>query len=119
MPLFIRKERGDLKMAKLKVRDKQLESQLEKVVIKNKISAIQQELASYILQNNFTFQIVRDYAVLLAAEERKFFLGESSLFLVNFREQKYIDSKLKAIRLENNFFEAKARLFREAVLSSN
>jgi outer membrane protein TolC len=119
MPIFIRKERGDLKVAKLKVRDKQLENQLEKVVIKNKISAIQQELTSYILQNNFTFQIVRDYAVLLSAEERKFFLGESSLFLVNFREQKYIDSKLKAIRLENDFFRAKARLFKEAVISIN
>lgn len=119
MPLFIREERGALKMANIKVQDKQLENQLEKVVIKNKISAVQQELASYILQNNFTYQIVRDYAVLLKAEERKFFLGESSLFLVNFREQKYIDSKLKAIGLENAFFKAKARLFKEAVLSSN
>ena len=119
MPLFLRKERGDLKLARIKLQDKKLENAATKVVIKNKINAIQQELASYILQNDFTFKIVRDYDVLLEAEERKFFLGESSLFLVNYREEKYIDSKLKAIILENSFFKAKARLFKEAVISMN
>ena len=119
MPVFIRKERGDLKLAKIKLQDKKLENDAIKVVIKNKINAIQQELASFVLQNDFTFKIVRDYDVLLKAEERKFFLGESSLFLVNFREEKYIDSRLKAISLENSFFEAKASLFKEAVISIN
>jgi outer membrane protein TolC len=119
IPLFIRKERGELKLAKIKLQDKELENDATKVVIKNKINAIQQELASYILQNNFTLKIVRDYGLLLQAEERKFFLGESSLFLVNYREEKYIDSKLKAINLENSFFKAKASLFKEAVISIN
>lgn len=117
MPLFVRKERGNLALAKIKLRDQKLENEAIKVVIKNKINAIQKELSSYILQNDLTFKIVRDYDVLLKAEERKFFLGESSLFLVNFREEKYIDSKLKAINLENAFFEAKASLFKEAVIS--
>ena len=119
IPLFIRKERGELKLAKIKLQDKELENDATKVVIKNKINAIQQELASYILQNNFTLKIVRDYGLLLQAEERKFFLGESSLFLVNYREEKYIDSKLKAINLENSFVKAKASLFKEAVISIN
>jgi outer membrane protein TolC len=119
MPLFIRKERGDLKLAKIKLQDQKLKNEAAKVIITNKINAIQQELNSYILQNALTFKIVRDYDVLLKAEERKFFLGESSLFLVNFREKKYIDSKLKAISLENAFFEAKASLFKEAVISIN
>jgi outer membrane protein TolC len=119
MPLFIRKERGDLELAKTKLQDQKLENEAIKVVIKNKINAIQKELSSYILQNDLTFKIVRDYDVLLKAEERKFILGESSLFLVNFREEKYIDSKLKAISLENAFFEAKANLFKEAVISIN
>jgi hypothetical protein len=38
---------------------------------------------------------------------------------VNYREEKYIDSKLKAINLENSFFKAKASLFKEAVISIN
>ncbi|WP_367890021.1 TolC family protein [Polaribacter batillariae] len=118
MPLFVRKERGDLKLAKIKLQDKKLESETAKVVIKNKIDAIQKELNSFIVQSNFTANIVRDYGVLLKAEERKFFLGESSLFLVNYREEKYIDSKLKAISLENSFFKSKATLFKEAVLKA-
>ena len=52
--------------------------------------------------------IVKDYNTLLKAEERKFFLGESSLFLVNYRESKLIETKLKAIVLENSFFQSKA-----------
>lgn len=119
MPLFVRKERGDLKLAKIKLQDKKFENEATKVIIKNKINAIQQELDSYILQNDLTFKMVTDYDVLLKAEERKFFLGESSLFLVNYREEKFIDSKLKAIDLENAFFKAKASLFKEAVISIN
>ena len=74
-------------------------------------------MKSFEIQNSLTFQIVKDYAVLLNAEERKFFLGESSLFLVNSRESKLIDAKLKAIELQNNFFETKANLFKTAVIS--
>lgn len=77
------------------------------------------ELDSFDNQNNFTDAIVRDYNVLLKAEERKFFLGESSLFLVNYREEKFIDAQLKAIKLENKFFKTKAKLFKEAVFTIN
>ena len=110
-PLFLRKERGDLKLAKLKMLDTQFEIQSTKVVLKNKIEAINEELESFILQNVFTYHIVNDYGTMLKAEERKFFLGESSLFLVNSRESKLIDAKLKAIALENGFFNTKADLF--------
>ncbi|WP_298763921.1 TolC family protein [uncultured Polaribacter sp.] len=118
-PLFIRKQRGDLKLAKIKLQDQIFEREATRVVIKNKIDAILQELESFILQSDYTANNVRDYSVLLKAEERKFFLGESSLFLVNSREQKFIDSKLKAIKLENAFFKSKATLFKEAVISIN
>ena len=64
----------------------------------NKIDAINQELNSYVLQNDYTDIIVDDYSKMLSAEERKFFLGESSLFLVNSRESKLIDAKLKGSR---------------------
>lgn len=119
MPLFVRKERGDLKLAKIKLQDQILETEATRVIIKNKIDAIMQELESFIIQSDYTANNVRDYSVLLKAEERKFFLGESSLFLVNYREEKFIDSKLKAIKLENSFFKSKATLFKEAVISIN
>lgn len=116
-PLFLRKERADLKLAKLKIQNTQYDIQSTKVTLKNKIDGINQELESFILQNNYTTTIVKDYNKMLTAEERKFFLGESSLFLVNSRESKLIDAKLKAISLENNFFKTKANLFNVLAIS--
>ena len=69
------------------------------------------------MQNDFTKTIVEDYSKMLSAEERKFFLGESSLFLVNTRESKLIEAKLKAIDIENSFFKTKANLFNIMALS--
>ncbi|ARV07974.1 transporter [Polaribacter sp. SA4-10] len=117
LPLFLRKERGDLKLAKIKLSDQKFENEVVKISIKNKINAIQQELDSYILQNTLTENIVADYTTLLKAEDRKFFLGESSLFLVNYREVKLIETRLKAIDLENSFLKTKANLFKTVVLT--
>ncbi len=110
-PLFLRKERGDLKLAKAKVQSAEFEIAATRVNLKNKISAIRQEMESYLLQNAITEDMVRDYDVLLKAEERKFFLGESLLFLINSRESKLIEAKLKANEIEYKFFNSKARLF--------
>jgi outer membrane protein TolC len=119
VPLFLRKERGDLKLAKIKLQNAELENEATKVVIKNKVNAVQQELKSFIIQSNYITNIVKDYSTLLKAEERKFFLGESSLFLVNSRESKLIETKLKAIEIENAYFNSKANLFKAAVIAIN
>lgn len=111
LPLFLRKERGDLKLAKLKLRDAQFELDNAEVQIQNKITAIYNELDSFENQNVLIDEIVSSYAALLAAEERKFSFGESSLFLINSRESKLIDAVLKQNQVENKFFTAKAKLF--------
>tara|TARA_R110002049_G_scaffold132372_2_gene291439 strand:- start:5 stop:1411 length:1407 start_codon:yes stop_codon:yes gene_type:complete len=116
-PLFLRKERGDLRLAKLKMQNTEFEIQTATVTLKNKIDAINQELESYLSQNEYIRVIVDDYGTMLKAEERKFFLGESSLFLVNSRESKLIDAKLKAITLENDYFNTKAGLFNVLAIS--
>ena len=119
LPLFLRKERGDLKLARIKLQDAKYENEATKVNITNKVNAVQQEIESFKVQNGYITTIVDDYGTLLKAEERKFFLGESSLFLVNYRESKLIETKLKAIELENKFFESKANLFKAAVININ
>jgi outer membrane protein TolC len=109
-PLFLRKERGDLKLAKLKLKDVEYEIASTKVTLSNKIDAISQEINSLERQQGYANSMVNDYQTLLTAEERKFFLGESSIFLVNSRESKLIDSKLKAIKVVNEFLTSKASL---------
>ncbi|MTE27981.1 TolC family protein [Winogradskyella ouciana] len=110
-PLFLRKERGDLKLARIKQNDTEFEIDATRINLKNKINALKQELQSYVVQNEITQQMVSDYQRMLQAEERKFQLGESSLFLVNSRESKLIDGQLKAIEIQNKFFSTKAKLF--------
>ena len=111
MPLFLRKERGDLKLAKIKLQDTEFEVDATRVNLINKINALKQELDSYVTQNEITEEMISDYQLLLRAEERKFQLGESSLFLVNSRESKLIDGQLKAIEIQFKFFNTKAKLF--------
>ncbi|AXT62993.1 transporter [Aquimarina sp. AD10] len=110
-PLFLRKERGDLKLAKYKVQDAEFELETTQLQIKNKVIGIYAELESFTTQNQLIATIVTDYNTLLAAEERKFSFGESSLFLINSRERSLINAKLKSVEVQNKFFKAKAKLF--------
>lgn len=110
-PLFLRKERGDLKLAKFKLRDAQFDLDNAEIEIKNKIVALYRELESFETQNVLIDDIVTSYGTLLEAEERKFSFGESSLFLINTRESKLIEIQLKRIEVQNKFYTAKAKLF--------
>ncbi|MDB4292074.1 TolC family protein [Maribacter sp.] len=111
LPLFLRKERGDLKLAKFKLRDAQYDLDNAEIALKNKIVALYRELDSFETQNVLINEIVGNYNTLLNAEERKFGFGESSLFLINSRESKLIDAELKQIEVQNKFYTAKAKLF--------
>lgn len=111
LPLFLRKERGEVKLAKYKIQDGQYELASVQLQIENKVNAIYNELNSFKTQNDLIANIVMDYTTLLKAEERKFSFGESSLFLINSRESKLIDATLKKNKLQNKYFSSKAKLF--------
>ncbi|CAL2106153.1 Outer membrane protein TolC [Tenacibaculum sp. 190524A02b] len=109
-PLFLRKERGNLKLAKLKVKDIDFDITATKVALQNKIKATITEINSYNEQNRILNDLVNDYSTIVNSEERKFSLGEGSLFLINYREVKLIESKLKLIKTQNELFIAKSTL---------
>ena len=117
VPLFLRKERGELKLAKFKLMDAEYERDNAQVEIQNKIIAIYRELDSYVVQNQLIADIVKDYGTLLVAEERKLSFGESSLFLINSRESKLIDAYLKQNEMQNKFSQTKARLFKSLAIN--
>ncbi|MCW8981333.1 MAG: TolC family protein [Altibacter sp.] len=110
-PLFLRKERGDLKLANLKLQDATFERVATEVSLQNKIESVYLEIASLERQVRISEQMITDYSTLVAAEERKLFLGESSLFLINSREQKLIDAKLKQNALLAKNYASKITLF--------
>lgn len=111
-PLFLRKERGSLKIAKFKVLDAQLELDLEKVQLKNKINAQQIEIQSLEKQRKFIESLVKDNETMLTSEDRLFSFGESSIFLINSRENNLVSAQLAQIQIENRFFESNAALFK-------
>ena len=111
-PLFLRKERGDLKLANFRIQDAELDLELNERQLENRLLAVFQELESYTLQTQMTGEIVGNYNIMLAAEERRMSFGESSLFLINTRENQLIEARLKQNDVLNKFLYAKARLFR-------
>jgi outer membrane protein TolC len=101
MPIFLRKERGKLQQADLKLLDAGYGLQQKRLSISNKIQAYYTEWQTTINQLELYNQTVANYQALLAAELRKFSIGESSIFLINSRENKLIDAQLKLIKLQS------------------
>ncbi len=111
-PIFLRKERGKLKLAKLKIQDTKLEIDNERLNLKNKIEAQQTEITSLQKQKNIIDELVESYSTMLRSEERLFSFGESSLFLINTRENKLVSSRIEQIALENRYLLSNAELFK-------
>ena len=111
LPLFLRKERGDLKLAKVKLNQAELDLNYQRLQLRNKINATQQAINSYNKQLKTYQTIVSNYGELLSAEERKFSFGESSVFLINSRENKLIDAQLKQISAVGKLLKTKSKLF--------
>ncbi len=110
-PLFLRKERGDLKLNKYKLQEIKFERTTTALAIKNKIDAINTEISSLEAQTSLIEAMLVNYTLLLAAEERKFTLGDSSLFVINAREQKLIAAALKANSITVKTLLANVSLF--------
>lgn len=109
-PLLFRKERGSLQLAELKIMDAELGLTQKRQEISNKIIAYQNELANLRQQIILATDMRDNYARLLAGENDKFSLGESSVFLVNSRENKLIEAQLKLAKLQAEARKAEAAL---------
>src|SRR5690606_10204579 len=119
MPLSLRKERGELKLAKVKLDYTKFEISNTQVTLLNTLKALQTELESFEKQNTYLQKIVTDYQLLVTAEERKLEMGDSSIFLINTRENALIDAKLKAVELQYHFLVVKAKLFNNLAVNPN
>ncbi len=111
-PLFLRKERGALKMSKLKLQESRIALDYEKLKLRNKIDAARTEIGSLERQFELAADVVRDHEKLVNSEERMLTLGESSLFLINSRESALISAKLNEIGNEYRLLAAQSNLFR-------
>ena len=112
LPVFLRKERGSLQLSKFKIQDTKYDLDLQRVQLKNKISGQQSEINSLEKQRKLITDLVKDYNIMLSSEERLFSFGESSIFLINSRENNLVSSQLSALSLENRYLISNAELFK-------
>jgi outer membrane protein len=110
-PLFLRKERGKLREVQVKNEQVILEQQHTGRLIGNTVQTAYNQLRVLADQASLQQQTIQNQQTLLTAEQQKFDLGESSLFLVNARETKLIDLRLKGEELKTKYQKALAELY--------
>lgn len=110
MPLFLRKERGKLWSINTKTNQTKLEQDQTRREVLNEVEASYIELVRLQQILRQTQELVRNYQTLRQAELDKFDVGESTLFLVNTRESKLLESQVKLAETEAKLQKAKIQL---------
>ena len=100
-----------LRLAKVKRENTEYKFDQKEWNLKNKIQATEREIISLQDQLEIIANIVEESQVMVTSEKRLFELGESSIFLINSRENKLIDSQLKQNKIQNDYFKAATTLF--------
>jgi len=108
-PLFLRKERGKLELTRLYIADTDLAVQQKRLEIVNKVREAYRQWENTQQQIALYESIAANYQRLLEAENERFRLGESSIFLINAREQKLIEAQLKLVSLRADFQKNRAK----------
>jgi outer membrane protein TolC len=110
-PLLIRKERAKLKMTKTKLEETQLKLQEKRREVLNKIEQNYNKVLVITGMITTQEEIVENYSRLLEGERAKFDNGESSIFLINSRENQKLRSDIKLIELKADYGRTTGMLY--------
>lgn len=113
-PLFLRAERGKLKQVRFKQQQVEYDLVQSTREISNNITASYNSLTAYQSQLVVQIQSINNQQLLLSGELAKFDLGESTLFLINSRESKLIDMKIKREGIISGYQKKLAELYYKA-----
>lgn len=103
IPVFLRQARADYQIAKTKIMQNELDADFKRQELSTKIETYKNEVLNYRSQIQLSEQNIRNYERLLSAEETKYSNGESSLFLINSRENKLIEAREKMLNIRLKF----------------
>jgi outer membrane protein TolC len=107
---LFRAERGDVQLAKIKIENTEWQLAQKSQDLNNKLQQYITEINQLAQQIQLYQDIVKNYGQLLALENTRFELGESSLFIINSRELKYIEAQVKLAKLNTDFEIQKASI---------
>ena len=105
MPLLFMKGRSEYKLAKLKISENTIDQTLKRNQIDIKIKSYYNEYVTLKSQIGLQTNMYTNYQLLVKAEETRLLNGESSLFLVNSRENKALEALEKLIDLKTKYFK--------------
>jgi len=101
MPLRLSEGRGEYQKARLKIDHTRLEQVNKQAQIQNKVKQYFTDWQQSNVQLNMQDKLVNNVSALQRGEETRFANGESSLFLINAREQRTIEARQKLIELKS------------------
>ncbi|MBC5992835.1 TolC family protein [Pontibacter cellulosilyticus] len=111
LPLFLRQERGKLQLTKAKQQANAFELVQSARTIEASVLAAYNEWLALEKQIRLQEQAVANALILRNGEITRFENGESSLFLINSREVKYLEAQAKLNELLTKYAKAKTYLY--------
>lgn len=103
IPLRFSQGRGEYKKARLKISETKLQQNLKQLQIENKIRSYYNELNTLRQQISLQEKAYQNFMILQRGEETRFQSGESSLFLINSRENKSLEALQKLTELKAKY----------------
>lgn len=110
MPLRMRSETGKYKLMGVKVGQAEYELQQKRRETENQLLMYYNECIIVADQCNAQEQLTTNMKLLSDGEKERFDSGESSLFVVNSREQSYISAQLKLIEMKAKYAKSQVYL---------
>ncbi len=110
VPLRLSQGRGEYRKAKLKITETQLQQSQKQLQVENKVKSYYNELVTLKSQIILQEKAYKNYYALQRGEEIRFQSGESSLFLINARENKTLEALQKLQELKAKFFKTENML---------
>ncbi len=107
VPLFLRTARGEYRKTKIKIQQTNLSLASKKWQIQNKINSYYVQNQLYAAQFQQVAALINSFEILFRNELLKFNNGESSLFLINSRESKLLETRQKMIDLQTKLVVSK------------
>ena len=108
VPIFLRESRGRLNITKFNIQETKYDVDMKWLELTNKVKRYHNELEMLERQIQLFNSAASNYFKLLEAEQRKFSMGESSIFLMNTREAAYVNAAISLIQLNIKYQTAVA-----------
>ena len=99
IPLRFSEGRGEYQKAKLKIKDTNFDLSLTRLEIENKVRAYYNEFENLKTQVVLYEATYKNFQTLFKGEEVRFRIGESTLFLINSRENKVLETAQKLVEI--------------------